>query len=438
MKKTGKIAEFIIKQKLEISNEVLEAARKCLVDTFACMIGGYNLKVSSITSSWISEVKGKSMATMYGAGKKSFFPLAVLANATAAAALDYDDCNKLAQGHPGAAVIPSALSTAEVTGANGKDVLEAIIVGYEVGLRFGSKLITSSSSSEVYGSGRWGCVGAAATACRLLDLDHKKTCNALGIAASYLPVAPLLGEDINYDYIPMTKESIGWGSFTGVCSALLAAEGYTGPPITAGDKFDSLGKEFVIRDTFFKPYPSCRWTHAAIEAALKLREEIIMSSAEEIKKISILIYRKAVNLNFKSPSNEETAQYSLPFTVAAALVNGEFSLKQMNQEGIWNTKVRELAKKVEVIYEPVFDNDFPRLHSTQVEVEDKTGKKFIARVDIPSGDPECPMNWEDLKNKFLQLVTTFLDKSTALSLLSDLKQLEKLKDLKKLTAYFIN
>ena len=164
----------------------------------------------------------------------------------------------------------------------------------------------------------------------------------------------------------------------------------------------------------------------------------MINSTAEIKKISVLVYRKAVNLNFKSPSDEETAQYSLPFTVAAALLKGELSLYQMNQEGIWNSKIRDLAKKVEVVHEPVFDDNFPRLHSTRVELEDKIGKKYIARVDIPPGDPDRPMNWEDLKIKFLKLVTTYLDKSTALSLFSDLHEVEKLNNLEKLVAYFVN
>jgi 2-methylcitrate dehydratase PrpD len=403
----------------QLDSEVIVKSKVCLMDALGSILGGQRLRAVQIAQRFAEGVHGQTMATILGSGQKTVLQNAVFANGVAASALDIDDCQILCLGHPGAVVVPATISVAEAARAPGKAILEALVAGYEIATRYGSTQASPPGETLVYGSGRWGCLGAAASASKLLSLNLEEIDNALGISATFGPMAPLLDKP-TIKPLPMTKESIGWGAMVGVSAAMLAREGFTGASFSLEEdegKAGRLGEDFTIRRVTFKPYPSCRWTHSAIDAILDLKarhgREIV---PENIEKISVYLFKKALHINHPSPPTVESAQYSIPFTIAAAITDGEVWLDQISEERIKDPLILSLAKKVEMIHKSEFDQAFPA-RPAEVEIETRSGKTFRKRVDFPKGDLENPMDQEQMEEKFLRLATNSISLKAAVKTL---------------------
>ncbi len=220
------IARFVADTPFEaIPPGALARARSCLVDTLGAALGGSRLRAGRIAVALVEAEAGAGVATVLTARRKAAISQAAFANAVLASALDVDDGHYGAVGHPGAPVIPPALATAEARRRSGRELLGAVVVGYEIAIRAG-EVLNARVGVRSYGSGTPGAYGAAAAVARLLGLDAGRTAHALGIARCHLPVSTV------WDSVPygaMVKESIGWGAITGTVAALLAEQGFTGP-----------------------------------------------------------------------------------------------------------------------------------------------------------------------------------------------------------------
>lgn len=418
----------------QLEQDIIDKTKICLLDAIGSILGSQNLTAVKIVQRYGINHKGQHMATIIGMNHKTALQTAAFANGTAAAALDIDDCQILCQGHPGAVVVPAALSCAEALGASGQTLLTALVVGYEIATRFGATHTSPPGETLVYGSGRWGCIGAAASVAKILALDVEKIENALGIAATFGPMAPLLDKP-TIKPLPMTKESIGWGAMLGIVAGMLAQEGFTGPKIALDDvngKIGKLGEDYTIKRVTFKPYPSCRWTHSAIDAVLELKErygrEII---AENIKTIKVYVFKKALHINHPSPPTVESAQYSIPFTIGAAIADGKVWLDQISETRINDPVILSVASKVEMIHNPEFDQAFPA-RPAEIELITRSGRIFRKRVDFPLGDLENPLRKEHLVDKFLRLATQSIRENAAHRTVETIEQIEKLDNVSKL------
>ena len=412
----------------QLSQDVIDKTKICLLDVIGAILGSQNLRAVKIVQRYGANYTGNPMATIIGMNQKTALQHAVFANGSAAAALDIDDCQILCLGHPGAVVVPAALSSAEAVEVSGKMLIAALVAGYEIATRFGATQTSPPGETLVYGSGRWGCIGAAASAAKLFDLDVDGIENALGIAVTFGPMAPLLDKP-TIKPLPMTKESIGWGSMVGVAAAMLARGGFTGPQIEVEDpseKIGKLGEEYTIKRVTYKPYPSCRWTHSAIDAVLELRQRYKKEmTPENIDKIRVYLFKKALHINHPSPPTVESAQYSIPFTIGAAIVDGDVWLDQVSEERIKDPAILSLASKVEMVHNPEFDEAFPA-RPAEVELVTRSGKVFRKRVDFPRGDLENPLTQKQLEDKFLRLASQSIRERAASETLKAIKEIEKI------------
>jgi 2-methylcitrate dehydratase PrpD len=403
-----------------------------LVDTLGAALGGCRLPAGRIALALVDAESGSGAATLLGDGRKTGLGQAAFANAVLASALDVDDGHYASISHPGAPVIPAALAAAEVQRRSGPELLAAIVVGYEVAIR-AAAILNARPRERSYGSGAPGAFGAAASVARLIGLDAGRTAHALGIARCHLPVSPVL------DSIPhgaMTKESVGWGALTGAVAARLAGQGFTGPETVLDEPhhraesdlapLGDLGARYRITEVYVKRFPACLMAHAAIDAVLELRSRL---RVEDVAGVTVWTQRGAVALDDPAPRSPEGAQYSIPYTVAAALVDGVFGVDQVLEARLGDPRIRALAARVQVRHDPRLDGMYPARRPARVLIRTIGGQTHECEVLVIRGSGEAPLTDEEVDAKFLGLVEPVVGKARAALVLRRLREVETRADL---------
>jgi 2-methylcitrate dehydratase PrpD len=211
------------------------------------------------------------------------------------------------------------------------------------------------------------------------------------------------------------KEGIPWATLTGLWAAELAAEGFTGPLdildhrgyYDAGKILAGLGENFAVNDVYFKPYACCRWIHCALDGLCDLMERHSLRAAD-ISTIEVHTFARALRLNnHPDPDNLESAQYSLPFCLAAAAVEGKNGLLPLRVSLLHRPDLVALAGRVSLHVNPEFDRMFPERTAARVVV--RTDSQTLESVcHHPLGDPATPMDWGMLVGKFQHLTQGLL------------------------------
>jgi 2-methylcitrate dehydratase PrpD len=360
-----------------------------LLDHAAVCEGGRRAPASRIAAELATEVYGGDAATALLDGRRLSVPGAAWANGVLANALDYDDGHRLTKGHPGAIVIPAALAMAESVGASVRELYEAILVGYEVAIRAG--ILIHARERQYHASASWGGLGVAVAAGRLLGLGPVQLNHAVGIAEYHAPIALMpraVGDPA------MTKDTCGWGGMIGTTSALLAQRGFTG----LGSEFMQareplgLGERWECLELYVKPYPCCRWTQPAIDAALALRDEV--GDPSRITSVVVRTFEAAGLLSQRHPETTEEMQYSLVWPVATALVRGTFGVEEA-LAGFDDARVERLARCVRVQIDPRFSAAFPAMRLSQVELELDDGR-VLRSDEVEAGGEPGSAAWEQI------------------------------------------
>jgi 2-methylcitrate dehydratase PrpD len=236
-----------------------------------------------------------------------------------------------------------------------------------------------------HASGSWGALGAAAACSRLLGLSEEALGHALGLAEYHAPIA-LMSRAVTDP--AMTKDALGWGAFIGVSSALLAASGYTalapslldGAPLALGERWDLL-------DVYVKPYPCCRWSQPAIDAALRLRADPAWREDVPVRSVLVETFEPADTLSRRVPLTTEEMQYSLTWPVAVALTKGRFGVDEAL--AVADLPV-ELERSIVVEALPELTAAFPARRLSEVAVEWADGSTFRSGRVEAGGEPDSP------------------------------------------------
>ncbi len=413
MKSKKRVSQFIMETSWDqLPNEVKQRALMCLLDNLGVTMAGTLTPISRIAAGFAASNWGGSDSTILLHKSRASAPGAAFANACAGNALDLDDDAIYTRGHPGAQLFPAALAIAEKTDACGKELLEALVVGYEISIRAGRCWHDMHSIYQSCGS--WGSVGCAAVAAHLLKLGPEKIEHALGIAEYHAPNAPMMRDIYNPT---MVKHAIGWGAMNGVTSALLAEKGYTGmPSLLAMDKYDQwvadLGEQFWMTDwVFYKEWASCAWGHAAGVAALKLLDEQSIEPSQ-IRKVIVKTFEEAVSLHQDYPRTTEEAQFSVKWPLACLILDRELGPDQVLEKRFSDPSVVELFDKIELVVDPQVNQLYTemkemdlRMHSA-VEITLKDGRIFDSGIVERGADRYSK---EDLENKFRKLAAHVID-----------------------------
>ena len=408
-----------------LPSAAIHEAVRCFVDTLGVAVGGSQTKLSQIIHSHATRQFGGDDSTLWQDGRKVSAAGAALANGMTIDALDAHDGHKLTKGHVGCGVLPGLIAVMEAEGINdAREFLTSIVIGYEIGTRAGIAL--HSSACDYHTSGAWIALATAALTSRQLGLTKMQTREAIGIAEYHGPRSQMMR---CIDAPTMVKDGSGWGAMAGVSAGYLAQDGFTGAPaITMEDPalnrfWSDLGQNWYIEQQYIKLYPVCRWAQPAAEGAIALVREHGITT-DQIVKIKVESFHEAKRLNV-IPTNTEQAQYSLPFSVAVALIYGTISVAHITNNGLTNKDVLNLSKLVEITETDEFNSAFPAQRFARVHLILKSGKVLSSEKTEAQGDPENKISDTLIWDKFRTFTIPILGDEWANSFLENAQNLSK-------------
>jgi 2-methylcitrate dehydratase PrpD len=430
--------------------DTLEAAKYRIIDTLGCLIGGALDAGNPELLKLIRENGGKKEATVLVHGGKAPVAEAALMNSIMARSFDFGPVSPLVDGfscpgHTSETTVPAAFTLAEFTDASGRDMITALLVGDDIAAR----LLAASGFGFALGWDGVGTVnvfGVTAMAGWFFGLDNSQLRNAFGISLN------LLGTTFQsfWDGTTAFKLPQGLAARAGIFAAQLAGAGWTGPEDALMSRFgyykmftegckkpqaltDDLGKKYHSDGTI-KPYPCCRITHAAIDAALALLKKYSFKS-EDIETVNLEVAPGGIDHIVGHPFKigdfpHGNAAFSYEYTVATAFLFGSVKPEHFTEKAIRNPAITDFIKKIKLT--AVNDVAFEKARMT---VTLKEGRKLTETVVNVKGDPQTnPMTHEDITAKFWVNVdfTKKISKNKAEELLDKLLNLETLDSVRKL------
>lgn len=443
------LARFACRLRLEdLPEETLSAARRCVLDNLGAALGaaesGEIRAIFREYQDWAGPGhSGRTAAAWLQGGRTGLFG-ALLVNGLMSHDLELDDVHTGSKSHVGAVVIPAAWTLADALGADGRAFLEAVVAGYEVMGRVGLGMdVASNRRRGWHTTGVIGTFGAAAAAARLFSLDENQALNALGMAGTQSSgLWAFLAEGATCKKLHPARAVLN-----GVSACLLAKSGMTGPVhiLDAGDgglypavsdSFDmsrltcGLGDGFEITRIDKKPYPCCRTTHHAIDAALRLREEHGLRP-EQIRSVLVETYDVGVlQCGFeKYPESPVEAKFSIPFTCAAAFVRGKVTLDEFCTELLEDPHVRRIAAATSVKADKLFTQRYPQRWGSRMTVTLEDGRKLACQIDDMSGSVAVPLSPRQEADKFLSLAAPGLGRQGAEALMENILRIDTLASL---------
>lgn len=414
-----KQAEFVVGFTLDaVGEDVRQAAKLCILDTVGVAVGaGDDKQVRRAVDAFRAMEKGCEEIPAWGSDVRLSVFRSAFVNALMGHTLELDDVHVRSKTHIGTVVIPAAWAMAEKLGRDGGQFLESVICGYEVMARIGMGFgVSSHRQKGWHATSTAGTFGAAAACAKLLNLSVEQTANALGLAgAQSFGLWAFLEAGATSKPLHPARAAM-----TGMESAVLARSGMTGPvgilDARDGGLFpamsdgydlslvtDGLGERYEILQLDKKPYPCCRSTHCAIDAALRLRREHGIV-ADDIESILVKTYKvgymqvgcSAPSLDPRLPSD---AKFSTPYVVACAMLDGRVGLGQFLPETMARADIRALLRRVAVTEDETFTNRYPKNWGCLMTVKTKSGKEYSLEVPDASGSVGAPMSAEAVKDK---------------------------------------
>jgi 2-methylcitrate dehydratase PrpD len=372
-------------------------------------------------------------------------PGAAMLNGTLAHSLDFDDTHASASLHPSAPIVPAALAAAEMSGADGRALIAAIVAGYEVQIRLSLALDPAAHYDRgFHPTATCGAFGAAAAAGRLLGLDADGCADAFGIVLSMS--AGSMQYLVNGAW---TKRShVGHAAMCGLIAATLAREGYKGaadalegkwgflhgyaPASDARKALDGLGQRWETMKIAVKPYPSCRYGHAPIDGILALAREHRIKP-DEVEEVVVGVPEPGWKLigdpepAKQSPKSVVDGQFSMAFCAAVALRKGGFTWDDYAQH-LGDNATLALCRRVKTRVDPRAQADFPVEMAGGVKIRTARGT-FETYVRVPKGEPANFLTAAELRAKFDGLAGPYLSARKRDELAAAILALEQAKDI---------
>lgn len=418
------LARFISALRWEdVPQDVRGRLSACLLDTLSVALGAvHDPQVGRVSALYMRIAGEAQAASVWGQGRKAPLLTAVFLNAMMAHTLELDDVHTTSKTHIGTVVIPAAWGLAESLGKSGRELMLAVLCGYEcmarIGMAFG---VSSHRNRGWHVTATAGTFGAAAACAKLLELDEEQTLSALGLAGTQsFGSWAFLGDGASNKVLHPARAAA-----SGCESALLAGAGMTGAQniLTArdggilammSDEPDAsracagLGDVWEIRSMDNKPYPCCRSTHCAIDSALMLRSThgIRVEDVERLRVLTYLVGNKQCGMSEGSrrPRTAIDAKFSTPYTVACALLTGNVTNEDFGLEAIARPDVQALLGRVEVVTDERFTQAYPEHWGCELIAELKDGKRLSVTTTDASGSVLNPLTPEQLRRKALSLL----------------------------------
>jgi aconitate decarboxylase len=453
MNVTEELVNHILEARFEnFTRGTVERAKDEVIDVIGCTVGGANATGCSMILDLIKEWGGSEESTVLAHGVRAPSHNVALANAVMARSFDYGIVDMFYEGeirpaHIGETLVPAAFAAAEQKAMGGKELLTALIIGEDLVSR-----VMAASNPTI----RWdltstgNTLGATALAGKLWGLDKRELLNAFGIALNQIGGT---SQNLN-ERVHCFKLGQGLAAQRGIFSVRLASKGFTGieDPLTGELGYFALfspdyhpevltrylGQKYYLEVTF-KPYPSCRATHGAIDCSLEILRKYGVK-AEDIDQVTVIVQNKSYPPIIRQPFAITTvphvdAIFSLQYTVACALLRHGVKLEHFTDESIGDPRIAEMIKKVKIT-----SQEFPDEASlaTTVQVKLKDGREFSAHVNAPKGNEiNNPLTKAEKREKFRGNISfsrkvSVENSEKALSMLENLEEVADIKEIVKL------
>ena len=429
-------------------------AKVRVIDTLAALAGGFDGEACVVARRMAARMPDAEGATVVGTPIRTSPDMAAFANATAARYVELNDVYHWpgsAGGHPSDVVMP-LLGVAEHARAGGCDLIAAVVLAYEIYLR-----LSDAIGRTHFDCANFSCLGVAAGAGRLMGLTREQLGHALSMAA----VPNNILRRVRTGHLSMWKAvTAGHAGKAGVFAALLAREGMDGPPQPfegrsgwsehiAGKRFalDVMGGggiSFKIEDTMIKPRSSCATTISSILAAEKVAP-LLRNRIADVERVTVETYGSAkagmgTGAHHWNPDSRETADHSIPYVVAAALIDGTITPKQFDEAHLRDSGLRALLAKIEVVANDEFTRAYEKLpveHHTRVNVMTRGGERLVGEAGGDKGDLAQPKSDAQIAEKFLGTAEAFLGAHRAQAMLERLWRLDRLESVAEIPGGFV-
>jgi len=405
---------------------------------------------------YIKAQGGHEQASIIRGGFKTTAFNAAYVNGCAAHSIEIDDGHVTAHNHPGATVIPASLALAEKESAAGKELITAIVVGYEMGIRLAIAINANKNGAlyrrSFYPSGVTGSFASAAVGASLLKLDGVTTANALGIAG--LGPAATMGTFLRGAY---AKHSFcGWPAAVGILAAGLAQAGYTGDDTifegpmgfcqAISDDFslesihDNFGIKWHILDIYRKRHAMCSQGHPIMDGILAVMQKENIS-ANDISSVNIASYEFVYNMNSVRPVSSQQARFSVPYCAAKVIYEGRpITVEDCSPESLVNEEVLKIAEKVHMSLDHELDkyhreNQEERLSKMELILKD--GRNIKKQTSSAKGWPDNPMTPSEVEEKFRILTSSVLKEEDCNRIVDLVQELDTVDDINTIMGSFI-
>ena len=431
----------------QLSPEAVYQAKRFLLDSIGCALGGYLQHDVKIALQVLDEIAGRGPATVIGTGKRIDAVSASLANALMIRCMDYNDIYwNQDPSHP-SDIFPAALACCERAKSDGRELIVGLVLGHEFEMRFCEAAFPGIRERGWHHATLTAFVSPI-VAGRALHLGWEQIRHAVGISASRHAT---LGA-VTAGKLTMMKNTVDpMATQSGVLAALMAEKGYTGPEHVVEGKeglthcfgpawklnllTDGLGDSWRITQCGMKAFPTEALTHTPISAVL----DIVKSNdlkPEQVEKVRIRSLARAADIlsdpSKYDPQSKETADHSLPYVIAAALAERQVTPVQFEMRKIMDPTIRAQLRKVEVVADPEIEKVFPALQRVIVNLTTTDGRAFTKQLDYPKGDPRNPLSDAEVEEKFAALADGVLSNGAQKKLKNAIWNLEKVGSVSKL------
>ena len=428
----------------DIPAEAVERIKLSILDSVGCCLYGATLPWTRKVAELADVERAHGVASFIGMGRKSSASLACLVNGTSGHAFELDDIHKESIIHAGSIATPVALALAEMqANASGKDVITAMVAGYEIGHRVGSAATMSLFFRGFHPQGTSGAFVAAATAARALDLDRDRFQHALGIVGSQGG-----GLMAAQEGAMVKRFHSGRAAQSGVYSALLAREGFTGIPdvleapyggylSTHSDEpnparlTEGLGTRWETLQVGYKPHASVTSIHTALDGLGEIMREHDLAADDIAKLETGLSPMTHVHCAWEYKAQGVTAaQMNLYYGLAVIALDGVAFTEQYQESRLRDPNILDFITRVSAYVDPEIEKMGAKSrHAARVKVTTRGGRMFEKLLLDRRGSPENPLSREEIERKFRHVVAPCVDAARAERIVECVARLEMLEDL---------
>jgi 2-methylcitrate dehydratase PrpD len=429
--------------------------RMLLLDAVGVMLGGvafHHANGDRFLARYLEDMAPVGTGTVVGYERRTTPAMCAFANGVLSQVLDCQDTSVTGKIHTGAAVIPAALATAEMKNARGKDLIAALIAGYEVANRVAVALQPAHWFGGFQATGTIGTIGAAAATGSLLGLTPRDMEVALGMAGTILPLSN--GDSSFKGYTAKTVQA-GEAATRGIEAAFMARAGFTAGPLegepprhhafmylmgNGKPDFDkamaAIGSEWHCSHTAFKPYPVGIVIVGPVEMCLELVATRTFTP-DDIASVTITTYKEAYHFTGKiytTPQSSEIECFlSTPFCVAVALIDGEMTLRQRLESRLRDPATHELASRVVVREDPEMSRRYPREWPARIDIRLRNGEIVSRQSDQVKWSPQRPASWDQLAEKFSSMAEPTIGRDRTAAAIRIIEQIDEIDQVSSLT-----